>query len=245
MGQYATHRHLVGIRIIAATAMVLLAAPASACRLALVLALDVSSSVEAAEDRLQRAGLAAALIDPDVLAAIVNDPTPVALAVFEWSGRFAQAEVLDWTLLNTPVDVIAAAEKIANSTRSRNDLPTSMGSALGHAAVVLTRAPECLFKTIDLAGDGINNEGFGPALAYGAFPFENVTVNGLVVLPSDRVEAAEILTYFRREVIRGPGAFVEVAQGFEDYARAMRRKLLRELTSQMMGAVPALPAPAG
>ena len=113
MGQYAKHRHLVGIRIIAATAMVLLAAPASACRLALVLALDVSSSVDATEDRLQRAGLAAALIDPDVLAAIVNDPTPVALAVFEWSGRFAQAEVLDWTLLNTPVDVIAAAEKLS------------------------------------------------------------------------------------------------------------------------------------
>ena len=53
------------------------------------------------------------------------------------------------------------------------------------------------------------------------------------------------MTYYRREVVRGPGAFVEVAQGFEDYTRAMRRKLLRELTSQMMGAARALPAPAG
>ena len=245
MGQYAKHRHVVGNGLIAAAALVFIAAPASACRLALVLALDVSSSVDAAEDRLQRAGLAAALIDPDVVAAIVDGPAPVALAAFEWSGRFAQSEVLDWTMLNEPADVFSAAEKIANSTRSRNDLPTSMGSALGHAAVVFTRSPACLFKTIDLAGDGVNNEGFGPALAYSAFPFENVTVNGLVVLPPDLAEAAELLTYYRRVVMRGPAAFVEVAQGFEDYTSAMRRKLLRELTSQMMGAATALPAPAG
>ncbi|MCO4843643.1 MAG: DUF1194 domain-containing protein [Yoonia sp.] len=235
MGQHGKHWQLVGLRALA-TAAAVCATPADACRLALVLAMDISSSVDATEDQLQRAGLAAALIDDDVQAAILASPSPVALSAFEWSGRFAQVGLLDWTLLRTPADIVAAADQIARSTRSRNDLPTSMGSALGHAAIQLTRAPDCLFKTIDLAGDGINNEGFGPPEAYHAFPFENVTVNGLVVLPPDLVEATEVLSFYRKTVARGPAAFIEVANGFNDYARAMRRKLLRELTTPMMGA---------
>lgn len=229
MGQHAKHWSLV---VSAALALSALAMPAQACRLALVLAIDVSSSVDAGEDDLQRAGLASALIDPDVQAAFLVNSDPVALYVFEWSGRFKEAELQGWTMIRGPEDLLAAASAIGRSARSQTEFPTALGSALGHAAIQLTKAPRCAAQTIDMAGDGINNEGFGPREAYVAFPFDGVVVNGLVVAQDD--DAIE--TYYRDEVIRGPAAFVEVADGFEDYAAAMRRKLLRELTSQMMGA---------
>ncbi len=235
MGQHAKHRSLVKLT---ALAIGLWAAPAQACRLALVLAMDVSSSVDATEDQLQRAGLAAALIDPDVQAAFFVSADPVALHVFEWSGRYNQATLQDWLLIEGPEDLLNAATQISLSDRSQTESPTAVGYALGHAATQLAKAPPCAAQTIDLASDGINNEGFGPAEAYAAFPFAGVIVNGLVVKSGPATEQAAIIAYYRDEVIRGPASFVEVADGFEEYAAVMRRKLLRELTSQMMGAIP-------
>ena len=87
---------------------------------------------------------------------------------------------------------------------------------------------------IDVSGDGINNQGFSPALAYRHFPFQNITVNGLVILGHD----AAVLRHYRDEVLRGPGAFLEVADGFEDFQRAMERKLFREIADIVLGALP-------
>lgn len=202
---------------------------ASACRLALVLAIDVSSSVDAQEDALQRGGLAAALIAPQVQDAFFVSSDPVALAVYEWSGRYNQEVLIDWTFIQSPVDLLAASERIRTSTRSHDEFPTAMGYALGYAATMLDRGPQCLFQTIDMAGDGENNDGFGPVEAYAAFPFDGVTVNGLVVNSGDYEGEVLLIPYFREEVIRGPGAFIEVAQGFAQYAEAMERKLIREL----------------
>ncbi|MBO6855229.1 MAG: DUF1194 domain-containing protein, partial [Marivivens sp.] len=81
-------------------------AQASACRLALVLALDVSSSVDAAEDRLQRNGLASALLAPEVQAAFFATPDPVALYAFEWSGRYDQSVLVSWQMIRTPGDLV-------------------------------------------------------------------------------------------------------------------------------------------
>lgn len=211
---------------------------AAACRLALVLAIDVSASVDATEDQLQRAGLASALIDPDVQAAFFVSSVPVALHVFEWSGRYNQATIVPWQLVNGPEDLLAAASTIGRSTRSQTEFPTAMGSALGHAAIQLLAAPPCAVQTIDLAGDGLNNEGFGPTEAYTAFPFDGVIVNGLVVATGTATDQSDIVAFYQDEVIRGPAAFVEIANGFDDYAAAMQRKLIRELTSQMLGGMP-------
>ena len=216
----------------------LAASPAAACRLALLLALDVSSSVDADEDKLQRGGLVAALTAPEVQSAFFANDLPVALAVFEWSGRYNQEVVLDWTLINSPAALVSAAETVAASTRSHNEFPTAMGYALGFGAELLARAPECLYQTIDIAGDGQINEGFGPQLAYREFAFADVTVNGLVVNAAEFTSETTLIEFYRRQVLRGPGAFLEVAQGFEDYERAMRRKLERELTPPVIGAVP-------
>ena len=224
----------------AASALValLLAAPAGAeCRLALVLALDVSSSVDAAEDALQRGGLAAALIAPEVQRAFFASPDPVALAAFEWSGRHNQSDLLDWTLIDSPAALHAASDTIRRSLRSHADFPTAMGYALGYGAGRLGRAPDFLSRTLDLSGDGKNNEGFGPDRAYREFPFQDVTVNGLVINAAEFEAEVDLVDYYRQEVLHGPGAFLEIAQGFEDFERAMRRKLERELTPRVIGAL--------
>ncbi len=219
--------------------LALLASPATAleCRLALVLALDVSSSVDAAEDRLQRQGLAAALIAPEVQDAFLVSELPVALAVFEWSGRYNQALLLDWTLMRTSAHLQFAAETISASTRSHDDFPTAMGYALGFASGLLRDGPDCLFRTIDMAGDGVNNEGFSPELAYSSFDFNGVTVNGLVVNAADFEGELHLIEFFQQEVIRGPGAFIEIANGFDDYEAAMTRKLVREVSAMAIGAL--------
>ena len=209
----------------------MIAAPAEACRLALVLAMDVSSSVDDTEDLLQRNGLAAALLSPQVQDAFFTSPDPVALQVFEWSGRGHQTDIVEWMIIRTPNDLTVVAEKLADSIRNARGLPTAMGHALAYASMKLQAAPPCLFQTIDMAGDGVNNAGFGPDSVYATFPFDGVTVNGLVITDSD--DAA--LGYYADQVIRGPLAFVEMAKGFTDFEAAMQRKLIRELASQIIG----------
>jgi hypothetical protein len=134
-------------------------------------------------------------------------------------------------------DLIGAAETVAASKRSHNDFPTAMGYALGYGAQLLARAPDCLRKTLDMAGDGQSNEGFPPAAAYAEFPFQGVTVNGLVVNGADFEGETGLIAFYQGEVIYGAGAFLIVANGFEDYERAMRRKLERELAPPAIGAL--------
>ena len=221
----------------AALAASLLATPLAAeCRLALVLALDVSSSVDAAEDQLQRGGLAAAFLAPEVRQAFLASPAPVAVSVFEWSGRYNQALLMDWVMIDSSADLYFAAEQIGSSKRSHNEFPTAIGYALGYAAGLLERAPRCLYKTVDVSGDGSNNEGFGPQAAYREFPFDDVTVNGLVVNAAEFESETQLIHFYETEVLHGPGAFLEIAQGFEDYERAMRRKLEREVRPPSIGA---------
>ena len=215
-------------------------AEAADCRLALALALDVSSSVDALEDKFQRQGLANALISPEVERAFFISPQPVALAVFEWSGAQHQTILLDWRLIETPNDLYDAAARLNVSRRTRNNEATALGQALAFASSLFANGPECLAKTLDVSGDGKNNDGFGPRLAYESFPFEGITVNGLAIrslgFSTGAFTAApvNIEAYFRNEVIRGPDAFVEVAANYGDYQRAMTRKLERELAPMMV-----------
>lgn len=232
MGEHGKYRALVGPLAGLAVGLGPGAAEA-ACRLALLVALDISSSVDPIEDRLQRQGLARALVAEEVQRAILALPgEPMALAIYEWSGRYQQDTLLGWTLLESRADIEAASTRIATSQRSYADFPTAMGFALGHAATLFGAAPDCLFRTIDLSGDGINNDGFGPDLAYANFALDDVTVNGLAIQGSDD----EVVAFYREHLQRGPGSFVEVADGFEDFEHAMTRKLVRELGVRVTGA---------
>jgi hypothetical protein len=207
------------------------AGAAEACRLALMLALDVSSSVDAEEDRLQREGLAAALGDPDVRSAFLTGG-PVAFAVYEWSGKYQQHPILNWQMAATDQDLDAIAEVILTSRRIETEFPTALGYSLGYATTRFKSAPNCQAQTLDLSGDGENNDGFPPEMAYRHFPFEGVTVNGLVIGATP-----DLLAYFEREVMYGPDAFVEEARDYADFERAMRQKLIRELQPRAIGQV--------
>jgi hypothetical protein len=207
-------------------------AETQACSLALVLAMDSSASVDAREYALQINGLADAVQDPDVIAAM-EAVGGIYLTSFEWSGRDKQVEQLGWSFLSNAESARSAASILRRAKRGFTEFPTALGYALGHAAVLVNRAPvPCRRKVIDMAGDGINNDGFGPGSAYKAFNFHNVTVNGLVIAAPDTTP----VDYYYAEVINGPGAFVEVAHTYDDYADAMKRKLVREIIGSGLAA---------
>lgn len=238
MGKHGKHRILVRTAILAA-GLAVSGHAADACRLALVLAMDVSNSVDADEDALQRSGLATALLAPAVRDAFFASDAPVALAVFEWSGRHHQRMMQNWVLIDSPETLDRVATKIATTPRFYYEFPTAIGYALGYAAGLLDTAPVCDARTIDISGDGVNNDGFAPREAYGAFNLADVTVNGLVVeVPEDaalRAGQIDLTTYYQQNVIQGAGAFIEVARGFDDFSRAMEVKLIRELGVLMLG----------
>ena len=226
--------------IVAAVALHIIVAPTAqaACRLALALGMDISSSVDPLEDALQRGGLALALRSPEVIDAILSQADrPVALAMFEWSGRTQQDMVIPWVLLTDRATILAVSDRIARSRRSYAEFSTAIAQALLFAHDLFATGPACDARTLDLSGDGVNNDDIAPEIAYARRDFDAITVNGLAITVQEEgtdhglAEGAPtgLPDYYRSSVIRGPGAFVEVAQGFEDFERAMRRKLLREL----------------
>lgn len=218
-----------------------LASPAFAedCRLALVLALDVSGSLDWHEYRLEREGLARALISPEVVRAFLTGD-PVALYVFEWSAPQSQVLRLGWRTVRTHDELASIAGAIAADDNGIRPPPsTALGGALGHAADALEDAPVCRARTVDIAGDGRNNHGPLPSAIYGSGRLDGVTVNALVVSgaldPRGEPEAGgNLVAYFEAEVLHGPGAFAILADGYEDFERAMRAKLLRELQGPMV-----------
>lgn len=218
---------------IAGLATLWMASAATAqCRLALLLAMDVSASVDEREYALQRDGLARALNAPDIRQALLGGQDgDVALAVFEWSGRYQQTLMIDWTVIESDAVLDTVIGTIASARRSWKDYPTAVGYALGFAAGILSDAPPCDRKVIDVSGDGLNNEGFRPDRAYAHFPLDDVTVNGLVI---EGVEPG-IAEFYRAEVLKGPGAFLEIARNFEEFEAAMARKLFREVNGIILG----------
>jgi hypothetical protein len=222
---------LVSVAAIAAVWLSFSAALAQGCRIALSLALDVSSSVDAREYTLQIEGLARALEDPAVRAALMLVPeAPVALQVFEWSGEHHQEVIVDWAFVRTPADTDRIAEALRGHQRSVSDGQTALGEALDFGYRQFDRAPLCAVYKIDVSGDGQSNVGILPQDLYWNGPFNPVTVNGLAIEAS----VAALSLYFRNFVIRGPGAFVMQVASFEDYAEAIRDKLLRELLSEQL-----------
>lgn len=223
------------------------AAPAlsqgATCRQALVLALDVSGSVDAGEYRLQMDGLAEALLDPVVAGAILAPgAAPIALYVFEWSGPQFQNTLIDWTLVTDRPTLDGMASTLRRTQRGPSPPSTALGTAMAVAGRALRDAPDCWKGTIDISGDGKSNTGPRPQDLGDLPQLAGVTINALVINTIDSMGAGpgdeDLMAYFENLVIRGPGAFAEPADGFEDYARAMKKKLLRELDALAIGALP-------
>lgn len=197
------------------------------CHTALLLAVDVSSSVDAEEYDLQVQGLAAALRDPEVRQAILAaEQSGVWLAVVYWSGWAHQEIRLPWTPLFDEAAVENAANAIARLERRYFDFPTAIGRALHFIESQWPpQTRDCARRVIDVSGDGVNNDGEGPVRLRNRLVAQGFTLNGLVI----RGAQPDPEEHYRNELIGGPGAFVEIAQNYADYPRAIRRKLLREL----------------
>lgn len=209
-----------------------LATPSGAdCRLALALAVDVSRSIDAQDYVIQTDGLAGALSDKEVRAAIFGPEGDVALAIYYWSGRGYQDLVQDWVILDSPEALDAAIWEVRRTPRPAAPLATALGDALSYGLDLMGDAPDCDRRVIDVAGDGRNNDGISVARTYEREDFSGIVVNGLAVGEHE----ADIVAYYQDEVIRGPGAFVELAPRQSDYPQALRRKLLRELQGPMIG----------
>lgn len=205
------------------------------CRQALLLALDVSGSVDQREYRLQLDGLARALGDPQVVAAFEAIPdAPVRLSVMEWSGPSFQRIVLPWTDVTDRAVLTSIIQRLHATTRVEGELSTAIGSALLAAADEVRAQGECWRQVIDMSGDGKSNVGPLPGSVTAAL--NGITVNGLVIgeaVPTAgegrSPEIGELVAYYRAYVLHGDEAFLETAYGFEDFEAAMVRKLLREL----------------
>ncbi len=195
--------------------------------LALVLAVDCSSSVDVADFRMQMDGIAAALRDPAVQAAIAaGQHRRIALAVVQWSTWTSQAAVLRWRLIAAPGDLELAAQEIAAAERHWQPGGTGLAAAVDYSVRLLQVLPAVAARrVIDVSGDGEDNDGGDPAAARDRAVALGITVNGLPILNG----SPYILGYYRSQVIGGPGAFLEPASDMRAFAAAMRRKLLREI----------------
>lgn len=218
---------MIGLRIVSAC-LVLCATEASACDIALVLAVDVSGSVDAHDYTLQSRGLADALGDPVVAEALVK--TRAVVTVLHWSGEPHQNVVVPWVAIDSHADVGRLRRAVIAAPRAFRIYSTGIGEAIRVGASLFSSAPrQCKRRIIDVSGDGPSNEGIEPQAVRALLDAEGISVNGLAIEGSEEGIAA----YYRAHVIHGPGAFVEVAKGFDDFPRAIRRKLLRELAERV------------
>ena len=226
------------MRIVAFLAVGLVAlwsatAPAQPVDINLVLSVDSSGSIDDEEFRLQREGYARALTDSEILQAIRQGPYgAVAVSFVEWSGPEIHSLVVDWTRISGPADAERVAAALMSADRTIFGGGTSIAGAIAMSMNLLGLSPfKATRRVIDISGDGPDNR--GPRIeeirrdAIG----RGITINGLPIIEFD----SGLDVYFREFVIGGPGAFVQPANGFADFARAVRRKLLQELNLSRYG----------
>ena len=202
------------------------ALPAEAVELELVIAVDASGSVDNDEFALQVEGLANAFRNPRVVAAIEGHGTAgIAVTVMQWSSPGNQIVAVDWTAVADVASASALAERIESAGRLLYG-ETAIAHALRFARGLFAGDRfDGRRKVIDLSGDGPNNFGGVPRQVRDLAVADGVTINGLAILN----EYAELDRYYEAEVIGGPGAFVMAAVDYQDFATAIRNKLVREI----------------
>jgi hypothetical protein len=201
-------------------------AAATPVDLALVLAVDVSASVDFDEFGLMIGGYAAALRDAELLArATAGSRGAIAVALLFWAGPGARDLAVPWARISDAAEAEAVAAAIEASPRILPAGATALGEALVAAAALAMRCPfPPARRVIDVSGDGPANAGIVASAGRDAAGALGITVNALAVVH----EEPELEAYYAAEVITGPGAFVQRAESYDDFADAIRRKLLRE-----------------
>jgi hypothetical protein len=206
--------------------------------LALALAIDISGSIDPEEARLQREGYVIAFRDPVITKAILGGPNGrIAVAYFEWSDSWMQKLLIDWTLLDSEATIAAFADKLANSPISIARR-TSISGAIRYAVGLFGRsAYDADRKVLDISGDGSNNDGMLVTDARTEALKQRIAINGLPIIndrpnPFGFPAEADLDQYYLHCVTGGPRSFVEVARNFDDFPRAVRKKLLQEVADR-------------
>ena len=206
--------------------------------LLLVLAADVSRSIDTPKFQLQREGYAAAISDKRVLEAITAGRNRrIAISFVEWSGVSAQKLVIPWTVVDGPDAARKFGDQLLELPRSFAER-TSISGGIDFSVKLFDEAPfKAARKTIDVSGDGTNNSGRDVTLARDDALAKGITINGLVILserpmawnPEHTNPPGGLPNYFRDNVIGGPGAFVVVAEDFNSFGQAIVKKLIAEI----------------
>ncbi len=226
----------------AALAALLLAGFAPAARalpvdLELVLAIDVSRSMDDDELELQRQGYAGAFVHPSIVQAIRSGPQGrIAVALVEWAGANVQTVLIPWMLIDGE-DASEAFSAAILATDKRSFNWTSISGAIDFSKQLFGLAHQGTRRVIDVSGDGVNNHGRPVALARDEAVAAGITINGLAIM-NDRpgpggwrpFNQQPLDQHYRDQVIGGPGAFLMVAEDFNSFAFAIRNKLIREVS---------------
>jgi hypothetical protein len=230
--------------------MILAAVRASAADgvdVALVLAADVSRSINDDEFALQRRGYAEAIVSPRVLDAIRSGShAAIAVSFVEWAGEAEQKTVVDWTIIRNDTDAANFAAKLTSTPRSFLGR-TAIGSAIDFSSSLLG---ECGCDTdrrvIDVSGDGTSNQGPAVTESRDAAVKVGIVINGLAIFNKRAAEQGGylalhtnppggLLKYYRENVIGGSGAFALPIEGFDSFAEAMIHKLVSEISERDEG----------
>jgi hypothetical protein len=196
----------------------------------LIIAVDVSGSIDMGEFQLQRQGYVKALTDKRFLNAIKGgDHQAIAVGYFEWTGPGMDAPVYDCTVIHTDADAQALAKQIGSTPRLLYGGGTGVGEAIYASMAMHDRCgavPDR--RVIDVSGDGRNNRGRRAGPARDEAVKRGITINGLAIIN----EEPDLETYYRAEVMGGQGSFVAVVDDFESFEEAVIAKLVREVSDR-------------
>jgi hypothetical protein len=248
MGRSAFHKAVVITAVVAACAVTSAAAPgpqhladksakAVPVDVELVLAVDVSYSMDPDEQALQREGYIRALTSKEFLQALREGPNgKIAITYFEWAGQFDQKIVMPWRLIDGPEAADAVAAEIARAPYRRASR-TSISGALRFAKPLFdTSGYRGLRRVIDVSGDGANNSGVPVAPTRDDVIAAGITINGLPIMLKranlGSVDIEQLDIYYEDCVIGGPGAFVVPIRDREKFIEATRTKLVLEIAGR-------------
>jgi hypothetical protein len=201
------------------------ASQAAEVDLVLVLAVDVSRSVNEERYALQRDGYARAFRDPAVIAAIHENGQRVAATLIEWSGAQQQAQVVPWMILTDRATSEHFAAALGEAERQFAGWTSISGGIDFAAALIRESGFKALRRVIDVSGDGSNNNGRSVTAARDEAVATGITINGLPILTIE----GTLDVYYQENVIGGPGAFVIPTENFDTFARAIQSKLVKEI----------------